>query len=488
MLKRFIERSILSSVVSFAIIVLGGIGLYMLSVESYPDIAPPTVEVTATYSGASADAVLSSVIMPLEEQINGVEGMNYMTSIATSSGSASITVFFKKGVDPDMAVVNVQNRVARAAMLLPQEVNQIGVKVDKKQATAILMLTVSSGNPDFDDKFIFNYSNINIIPEIQRITGVGSAEVMGAKDYSMRIWLKPDVMASYKISPDEVVFALKDQNIEAAAGELGLIGNQAFQYPLKYTGKLKTPEQFENIIIRNNNGQILRVKDVADVELGSIIYSVHSEMDKKAAAVISINQTPGSNAQQIIKDVKKKLEEASVDFPPGLEITYIKDDSAFLSASISKVVSTLFEAFLLVFLVVFVFLQRFRYTVIPVVAVPISIIGAFVFMLLFGFTINILTLFALVLAIGTVVDDPIVVVEAVHAKIQSGVKNSKKATQEAMKEITPAIISITLVLMAVFLPVSFMGGTSGIFFRQFGLTIASAILISAVVALTLSCI
>jgi HAE1 family hydrophobic/amphiphilic exporter-1 len=293
-------------------------------------------------------------------------------------------------------------------------------------------------------------------------------------------------MASYKISAEEVIRALQDQNIESAAGELGLTGNQAFQYPLKYTGKLKNPEQFENIIVRNKDGQLLRVKDVADVELGSIIYSVSSEIDKKPAALISVNQTPGSKAQQIIKDVKDKMEAASADLPPGVEITYVKDDSASLSASISKVVSTLFEAFILVFLVVFVFLQKFRYTIIPAMAVPISIIGAFLFMYLFGFSINILTLFALVLAIGTVVDDPIVVVEAVHAKMEGGETNPKKATKDAMKEITPAIISITLVLMAVFLPVSFMGGMSGIFFRQFGITIAAAVFISAIVALTLS--
>jgi len=458
----------------------------MLPVEQYPNIAPPTVQIQATYPGANANVVLNSVVIPIEEQINGVEGMTYMTSSAMNNGTAQIMVFFRQGINPDIAAVNVQNMVARATPLLPQEVTQTGVIVQKQQNSTILGFTLSTDNPDYDGRYLQNFANINILPQIQRIYGVGSATVMGARNYSMRIWLKPDVMASYKISAQEVIAALMDQNIEAAPGELGQNSNQTFQYTLKFTGKLKSPEQFGDIIIRSQNGQILRVKDVANVELGSLNYTVLSETNKKDAVFVGISQTAGSNAQEVIDNVKSVLNDAKKILPKGVEITYIMDSNEFLSASIDKVLHTLAEAFILVFIVVFVFLQDVRSTVIPAIAVPVAIIGTFFFLWTFGFSINLLTLFALVLAIGIVVDDAIVVVEAVHAQLDTGEKNPKKATLTAMGEIAPAIVSITLVMASVFIPVSFIGGTTGVFFKQFGLTLAVAILISAVNALTLS--
>lgn len=486
MLKTFIERPVLSTVISIIIVVLGIIGLATLPIEQYPDIAPPTVQVSATYPGANADVVMNSVVIPLEEQINGVEGMTYMTSSAMNNGMAQIRVFFKKGINPDIAAVNVQNLVARATPLLPQEVTQIGVTVQKQQNSTILGFTLTTDNPDYDGQFLQNYANINILPQIKRVYGVGEAGVYGAKDYSMRIWLKPDVMTSYKISAQEIVGALTDQNIEAAPGELGQNSDQAFQYNLKYTGRLKTAEEFANIIIRSQDGQILRVKDVADVELGSLNYSVVSQTDKKDAVFMSISQTAGSNASQVIEDVKAVLAEAEKSFPEGVKISYMMDSSEFLDASIEKVIHTLLEAFVLVFIVVFIFLQDIRSTIIPAIAVPVAIIGTFFFLQVFGFSINLLTLFALVLAIGIVVDDAIVVVEAVHAQLDAGEKDPKVATMTAMKEIAPAIVSITLIMAAVFIPVSFIGGTTGIFYKQFGLTLAISILISAVNALTLS--
>lgn len=486
MLKTFIERPVLSTVISIIIVVLGIIGLATLPVEQYPDIAPPTVQVSAMYPGANADVVLNSVVIPLEEQINGVEGMTYMTSSASNNGMAQIRVFFQQGTDPDIAAVNVQNMAARAQPLLPSEVVQSGVTVKKQQSSTILMVSLSSENPDYDGSFIQNYANINILPQIKRVYGVGEAMVYGARDYSMRIWFKPAVMASYKINPTEVIAALKDQNIEAAPGELGQNSEQSFQYTLKYTGRLKSAEEFENVIIRSENGQILRVKDVADVELGALNYTVVSGLDGNESVAMAISQTAGSNAQEVIENVKKVMTDASADFPPGLKYTYVSDSSEFLNASISKVVTTLIEAFILVFLVVFVFLQDWRSTIIPGIAVPVAIVGTFFFLQLMGFSINLLTLFALVLAIGIVVDDAIVVVEAVHAQMDNGVKDAKVATINALKEIAPAIVSITLVMAAVFIPVSFIGGTSGVFYRQFGLTLAISILLSAVNALTLS--
>lgn len=487
MLKTFIDRPVLSTVISILIVVLGVIGLALLPVEQYPNIAPPTVQVSTTYSGANADVVMKSVVIPLEEQINGVEGMTYMTSSASNSGMANITVYFEQGINPDIAAVNVQNLVARATPLLPQEVTQVGVTVRKQQSSTIMMISLYSENPDYDRTFIQNYANINVLPQIKRVKGVGDANVYGAQDYSMRIWLKPDVMASYQISPSEVIAALQEQNIEAAPGELGQNSDQSFQYTLKYTGRFTSAEEFGNVIIRSQNGQLLRVKDVADVELGALNYTVLSQLDGKQSVAIGINQTAGSNAQEVIDNIKKELNAAAELFPPGLKITYVMDANEFLSASINKVVSTLLEAFILVFLVVFIFLQDFRSTIIPAIAVPVAIVGTFFFLQLFGFSVNLLTLFALVLAIGIVVDDAIVVVEAVHAQLDSGaVKNAREATLIAMKEIAPAIVSITLVMSAVFIPVSFIGGTSGVFYQQFGLTLAISIVISAVNALTLS--
>ena len=485
MLKTFIERPVLSTVISVIIVVLGIIGLATLPIEQYPDIAPPTVQVQATYPGANADVVLNSVVIPLEEQINGVEGMTYMTSSA-SNGTATIKILFKQGVNPDIASVNVQNLAARATPLLPQEVTQLGVIVSKQQNSTLLGLTLSTNNPDYDGQFLQNYANINILPQIKRVYGVGNASVFGARDYSMRVWLKPDVMAAYKISIQEVSGALVDQNIEAAPGELGQNSDQSFQYTMRYTGKLKTEEEFGNIILRSQDGQILRLKDIAKVELGSLSYSVVSETDKNQSVFIMINQTAGSNAQEVIKNVKAVLNDAEKTLPSGVKINYIMDSSEFLDASIEKVIHTLIEAFILVFIVVFVFLQDIRSTLIPAIAVPVAIIGTFFFLQVFGFSINLLTLFALVLAIGIVVDDAIVVVEAVHAQLDAGEKDPKVATITALKEIAPAIISITLVMSAVFIPVSFIGGTSGIFFKQFGLTLSIAILISAINALTLS--
>lgn len=486
MLKTFIERPVLSTVISVIIVVLGIIGLVTLPVEQYPDIAPPTVVVSTTYDGANADVVMNSVVVPIEEQVNGVEGMTYMTSSASNNGQATITVYFKQGINPDIAAVNVQNMVARATPLLPAEVVKVGVTVRKQQSSTILFLALSSDNPDYDGQFIQNYANINILPQIKRVYGVGDAMVYGAKDYSMRVWLKPDLMSVYGISPTEVIAALQDQNIEAAPGELGQNSNQSFQYTLKYTGRLKSAEQFADVIVRSQNGQILRVKDVAEVELGSLNYTVHSYTNRSESVVIAISQTAGSNAQEVINNIQETLNEASVSFPPGMKVSYLMNANEFLSASIEKVIHTLIEAFILVFIVVFVFLQDFRSTLIPAIAVPVAIIGTFFFLQMFGFSINLLTLFALVLAIGIVVDDAIVVVEAVHAQLDSGVKDPKVATMAAMKEIAPAIVSITLVMAAVFIPVSFIGGTSGIFYKQFGLTLAIAIVISAVNALTLS--
>lgn len=485
MLKTFIERPVLSTVISIIIVVLGIIGLSTLPVEQYPDIAPPTVRVTAQYPGANAEVVLNSVVIPLEEQINGVEGMTYMTS-SSMNGMAQIQVFFKQGVNPDIASVNVQNRAARANPLLPAEVVQTGVIVQKQQNSTLMGISLSTSNPDYDGRFLQNFANINIIPQIKRVPGVGEAQAFGARDYSMRVWLKPDVMASYKISPMEVIAALQEQNIEAAPGELGQNSDQAFQYTLRYTGKLKTAEEFQNIILRSQNDQVLRLHEVATVELASLNYSVSSETNGEESAFLSISQTAGSNAQQVINDIKKVLAEAEKSYPPGVKSNIVMDSSQFLDASIEKVIHTLLEAFLLVFIVVFVFLQNFRATLIPAIAVPVAIVGTFFFLQLFGFSVNLLTLFALVLAIGIVVDDAIVVVEAVHAELEKGATNTKEATIKAMKEIAPAIVSITLVMAAVFVPVSFIGGTTGIFFKQFGLTLAVAIIISAVNALTLS--
>lgn len=485
MLKTFIERPVLSTVISILIVVLGVIGIFMLPIEQYPNIAPPTIQVTAYYSGASADVITNSVIIPLEEAINGVEGMTYMTSTA-SPGYATIRVYFKQGADPDMATVNVQNRVNQTSSVLPGEVTQAGVTVRKQQSDNVLMIAISSDNPEYDSGFLQNYADINIIPQIKRVSGVGNAETYGSKDYSMRVWFKPDVMASYKISTAEAIAALQDQNVEAAPGSLGENSNQAFQYTLKYTGRLSSVEEFENIIVSTNESGIVRMGDIATIELGTLQYSVFMMTDGNPSVMMAISQTAGSNAQEVITMVKKVLDTAEEDLPPGVKLTYLMDVSDFLNASINKVVTTLLEAFVLVFLVVFIFLQNFRSTLIPAIAVPVAIIGTFFFLWVMGFSINLLTLFALVLAIGIVVDDAIVVVEAVYAELERGTKSPKEAAIKAMKEIAPAIVSITLVMASVFIPVSFIGGTSGVFYKQFGLTLAVAIAISAVNALTLS--
>jgi len=486
MLKIFIHRPVLSSVLSILIVVLGIIGINALSIEQYPDITAPTVRVSTTFAGANADVVQKSVIIPLEEQINGVEGMAYMSSTASNGGGAEISVSFKQGTDPDMAAVNVQNRVSIASAMLPAEVTQNGVTVQKQQTGNVLLVMLKSSNPAYDDKFLANYMSINLIPQLKRVNGVGSASSFSTLDYAMRVWLLPDAMAANKLTPSEVVSALKDQNVDIAPGELGERGGQTFQYALRYTGRLKNAEEFGNIVLKSDGSKQLRLKDVARIEMGAQDYSMRIRGNGQPAVMAGISQTAGSNARQIIKDVKAEVEKASKSFPPGVTYEYQMDASRFLDASIEKVLSTLFEAFLLVFVVVFVFLQDWRATLIPAIAVPVAIIGTFFFLMVMGFSINLLTLFALVLAIGIVVDDAIVVAEAVHAKLEGGETDPQAAAVSAMGEITPAIVSITLVMASVFIPVSFIGGTSGVFFKQFGLTLAAAILISMVNALTLA--
>ncbi|EMQ95816.1 RND efflux system, inner membrane transporter CmeB [Xanthomarina gelatinilytica] len=487
MLQKFIERPVLSTVISIIIVILGILGLTQLPVTQYPDIAPPTVQVNASYPGANAETILESVIVPIEEQINGVEGMTYITSTASNSGSASIQVFFEQGYDPDIAAVNVQNRVARANSLLPSEVIRAGVVTQKQQNSALLYAAVYSTNPEYDDTFIQNYLNINIKPEIQRINGVGAVNVFGAKDYSMRIWLDPDKMAAYKIEPRDVTLAINEQSLEAAAGSLGQNSGEAFEYVIKYKGRYKEAKDYENIVIKAlGDGQFLRVKDVAKVELDAFSYSSISRTKGNPAVNFGVFQTPGSNAQEIIENIYNKLDELKKDFPEGVDYLVNYDTNKFLTASIEKVLHTLLEAFLLVFIVVFVFLQDFKSTLIPAIAVPVSIIGTFFFLNILGYSINLLTLFALILAIGIVVDDAIVVVEAVHAKLEGGFKDAKKASISAMSEISGAIVSITLVMVAVFVPITFISGPSGVFYEQFGVTLMIAILISALNALTLT--
>jgi HAE1 family hydrophobic/amphiphilic exporter-1 len=487
MFKKFIQRPVLSTVISVIIVILGVLGLIELPISQYPDIAPPTVNVAASYTGANADVVLKSIVIPLEEQINGVENMTYMTSTATNDGNASIKVFFKVGTNPDLAAVNVQNRVSRATSLLPVEVTQAGVTVTKSQSSNLLIFSLYSDDKAYDQTFLQNYAKINLVPQIQRVVGVGDVTVFGAKDYSMRIWLKPDIMQQYKLIPSDISAALAEQNIEAAPGKFGENGNQAFQYVIKYKGRLTSAEEFGDIVIKSvGNGQMLRLKDVAKVELGSLSYSSTIKTNGVESAAMAISQTPGSNARDVIINSKKLIEEAAKSFPKGMKYTIMVDVNENLDASIEKVIHTLVEAFILVFIVVFIFLQDFRSTLIPAIAVPVAIVGTFFFLNLFGFTINLLTLFAMVLAIGIVVDDAIVVVEAVHAKLDHGYKSAKKATIHAMDEISGAIISITLVMAAVFIPVTFIGGSTGVFYKQFGITLAVAIILSAVNALTLS--
>lgn len=487
MLKTFIERPVLSTVISILLVILGLLGLSVLPVTQYPDIAPPTVQIAASYPGANAQTVLESVIVPIEEQVNGVEEMDYITSTASNDGSASIQVVFKQGIDPDIAAVNVQNRVARATPLLPAEVTRSGVTTQKQQTSSLMFLSFYSENPNYDATFVQNYMNINVIPEIKRVNGVGDASVFGAKNYSMRIWLDPAKMANHGLVPSDVTAAINEQSLEAAAGQLGENSGESFQYIIKYSGKYKTEQQYEDIVIKSMpNGQVLRLKDVAEIQLGSQTYGGYSELNGYPAVAMAIYQTPGSNAQEIINEIKDKLVDIERNLPEGIKYKINQDTNEFLEASISKVVTTLIEAFILVFLVVYIFLQDFRSTLIPLIAVPVSIIGTFFFLNLFGFSLNLLTLFALVLAIGIVVDDAIVVVEAVHAKMEETGQNAYEATTSAMSEIAGAIVSITLVMCAVFIPVTFITGPTGIFYKQFGVTLIVAIAISAVNALTLS--
>ena len=481
----FIKRPVLSTVISILIVILGFIGLVSLPIEQYPDIAPPTVVVWTSYPGADAETVKNSVIVPLEESINGVEGMDYITSTA-SSGSASLSILFRQGMNPDMCAVNVQNRVSQASALLPAEVTQIGVTVMKRQTSQVLMYTLTSDGR-YDDEFLTNYANINIIPAIKRIQGVGDVQSPGVKTYSMRIWLKPDVMKQYNLMPSDISGVLAEQNIEAAPGTFGEQSDVAYEYAMRYTGRLKTPEEFGNIIISSDdNGQTLKLKDVARIELGGLQYSVSMKNNNIPSVMGMVQQIAGSNANDIAKNVKAELEEQAKLFPPGMTYKINYDVTEFLYASIEEVVFTLVFTLILVFIVIYVFLQDWRSTLIPLIAVPVSLVGTFFFLSVFGFSINLLTLSALLLAIAIVVDDAIVVVEAVHAKLDQGYKSALTASIDAMNEISGAIISITLVMASVFIPVSFIGGTSGTFYREFGVTMAVSIFISALNALTLS--
>ncbi len=483
----FIKRPVLSTVISIFFVLLGTIGLVSLPIEQYPDIAPPTVMVRTTYTGADAQTVLNSVITPLEESINGVENMTYMESTATNSGSASITVYFKQGSDPNMAAVNVQNRVSQAAALLPSEVNQVGVLVLKRQTSNVIMYSLTTEDGRYDSKFLTNYNNINIVPMLKRISGVGDVQSPSSADYSMRIWLQPDKMKENGLVPSDITAALAEQNIEAAPGSFGEQSDMAYEYVLRYKGRLSTPQEYENIIITSKTtGQTLYLKDVAKIEQGSLMYNVHLKNNGHPAVMGMVQQIAGSNATQIATDVKAALAEAQKSMPPGMEYTIEQDVTEFLFASIHEVVETLIITLVLVFFVVYIFLQDLRSTIIPMIAVPVALIGTFFFLAIFGFSLNLLTLSALLLAIAIVVDDAIVVVEAVHAKLDQGYQSALTASIDAMNEISSAIISITLVMSAVFVPVSFIGGTSGTFYREFGVTMAVSIVISAINALTLS--
>ncbi len=485
-LSRFINRPVLSTVISVLIVILGIIGLVTLPITQYPDIAPPTVQVEAHYTGANANSVLNSVIVPLEEQINGVENMLYMTSSATNNGAANIQIYFKQGTDPDMAAVNVQNRVSMAQGLLPAEVTQVGVVTEKRQSSMLIVFSVYDESGRYSREFIENYININLVPELKRVQGVGGVQAFGA-DYSMRIWLKPDVMAQYKLIPTDISGVLAEQNIEAAPGQFGERGNQTYQYTLRYKGRLQKVSEFENIVIKSlDNGQVLRLGDVAKIELGRLTYGFASYVNGKTAVTGMVNQMAGTNATATIEALEEVLKEAEGKMPPGLKVTLVMNANDFLYASINSVVKTLIEAFILVFLVVYLFLQDLRSTLIPIIAIPVALVGTFFVLKLIGFSLNLLTLSAMVLAIAIVVDDAIVVVEGVHAKLDKGYKSARQASIDAMEELGSAIVSITLVMMSVFIPVSFMGGTAGTFYRQFGLTMAIAIGFSALNALTLS--
>lgn len=485
-LQKFIDRPILSMVISVVILVAGLIGLYALSVEQYPDIAPPTIRVSTTYSGANAEAVQKSVIVPLEEAINGVENMTYMTSTASNTGSAEITVYFKQGTDPDMAAVNVQNKVSTATSLLPAEVTKVGVTTMKRQSSMLMIFGLYSPKGTYDETFLTNYLNINVKPQLQRISGVGEVNVMGG-DYAMRIWLKPDVMAQYELEPADVEAALSSQNIEASIGSIGEDSKNVYQYTLKYRGRLEKEKEFENIVIKAfDDGRVVRLSDIAKVELGSQSYTYTGSVNGSPGTTCMINQTAGTNANEIITSINKYLEELKETLPEDVEVVELMSTKNFLDASINEVIKTLIEAIILVVLVVYVFLQNPRSTLIPTISIFVSLIGTFAALYVAGFSINLLTLFALVLAIGTIVDDAIIVVEAVQTRFDEGYRSPYKAAVDAMNGISSAIVTSTLVFMAVFVPVSFMGGTSGVFYTQFGVTMAVAVGISAINALTLS--
>ncbi|HVI45808.1 MAG TPA: efflux RND transporter permease subunit [Chitinophaga sp.] len=486
MFRKFIERPVLATVISIILVLLGILALVTLPMSQFPEIAPPSVAVTASYPGANAEVVARSVATPIEEAVNGVENMTYMTSQSNNDGSMTLNIYFTLGTDPDLAAVNVQNRVAKATSLLPSEVVQAGISTQKVQNSMIMVVNLMSDKEEYNETFLQNYAKINIIPEIQRVKGVGQANVFGAKDYSMRIWLRPERLTAYNMSPQEVLNAIRDQNLEAAPGRFGEGSGESFEYVIKYKGKFNKNEQYEDIILRANaDGSVLRLKDVARVEFGSFTYGSDTRVNGKYGIGIAINQTAGSNANEIQETINKLMKKAEASFPKGIEYFNIYSTKEYLDESIDQVKHTLIEAFILVFIVVFIFLQDFRSTLIPAIAVPVAIIGTFFFMKLFGFSINLLTLFALILAIGIVVDDAIVVVEAVHAKMEKGA-NPRTATLSSMQEISGAIISITLVMSAVFIPVGFMQGPAGVFYRQFAFTLAIAILISALNALTLS--
>ena len=485
-LDKFINRPVLSTVISILLVILGIIGLSTLPITQYPDIAPPTISVSATYTGANAQAVLNSVISPLEDQINGVENMMYMTSTATNNGSARITVYFNQGTDPDMAQVNVQNRVTQAQGLLPAEVTKVGVTTYKRQTSMLMVFSIYDKEDKYNIEFLENYASINLIPEIKRVKGVGDANVMGT-DYSMRIWLKPDVMAQYKLNPSDISNVLAEQNIEAAPGQFGERGNQSFQYTIRYKGRLSSETEFENIVIKAlPDGEVLRLGDVADLELGRLTYNFNNTVNGHKAVSCIVYQMAGTNATETISNLEQVLADYEKNLPEGLGINIAQSANDFLFASIHEVVKTLIEAFILVFIVVYVFLQDMRSTLIPAIAIPVALIATFFALKIIGFSLNLLTLSALVLAIAIVVDDAIVVVEGVHAKLDQGYKSTRQAAIDAMNELGGAIVSITLVMMSVFIPVSFMSGTAGTFYQQFGLTMALAIGFSALNALTLS--
>ncbi|MCF8216254.1 MAG: efflux RND transporter permease subunit [Chlorobium sp.] len=487
MFEKFITRPVLATVISIVLLILGIVGMGRLPVTQFPDIAPPSVVVTAMYPGASAETIARSVAPSLEEAINGVENMTYMTSTSGNDGMLTITVYFKLGTEADQAAVNVQNRVSQAQSQLPSAVIERGITTVKQQNSMIMVISLISESPNYDETFLQNYAKINLIPDIKRVPGVGQATVFGNKDYSMRIWLKPQLLASYNLTPAEVASAIQSQNIEAAPGKFGEGSPEAMEFIIKYRGKFNTAEDFGNIVIRSgSDGLQLLLRDVARIELGSYDYTVNSKVDGRPAVTMAIYQAAGSNANAIQTELQKVLDKASASFPEGISHAVPYSTKKSLDESIEQVLHTLLEAFALVFLVVFIFLQDFRSTLIPALAVPVAIVGTFFFMNLFGFSINLLTLFALVLAIGIVVDDAIVVVEAVHAKMEHRGLAAIPATASAMSEITGAIISITLVMSSVFLPVGFMEGPTGVFYRQFAFTLATAILISAVNALTLS--